>query len=453
VQRVAVVGSGYVGTVVAASFAWIGHDVVGLELDEQKVASLSRGVLPFHEPELEDLIRAGIANERLRFTSDVADAVSSSDCLFLCVGTPSGVDGRPDLTAFESALRSIAAVMEESKILVTKSTVPVGTGNWVQSIMDDEFSRRTSMPPSFAVVSNPEFLREGLAVSDFLYPDRIVVGSDDEDALKFVADLYSPIVDQSFPHGGMKTPSLLRTSLCAAEMIKYAANAFLATKISFANEVANICLRVGADAAEVADAIGLDSRIGRKFLDAGVGWGGSCFTKDLTALITTASELGYDASLLRAAIGVNVKQRTSVLDKLQRHLGALLGRRVALLGLAFKPGTDDLRDAPAVDVARWLITSGATVRAHDPVVQSVPALPQLIIEDDPYVAAARADAVVLFTEWPEYELLDLSRLRSVMRGDVFIDGRNVFAPHAVTAAGFTLETFGRFERRALAVVG
>jgi UDPglucose 6-dehydrogenase len=452
-ERVAVVGSGYVGTVVAASLAWIGHHVVALDLDERKVASLGRGVLPFHEPELEQLVREGLGNERLRFTSDVADAVSSSDCMFLCVGTPAGHDGRPDLTALEGAVRAIASVMESDHILVTKSTVPVGTGNWVASILDDEFVRRTVAPPAVAVVSNPEFLREGLAVRDFLYPDRIVVGSDDEDALDYVARLYEPIVRQSFPQGSLKMPTLLRTSLCAAEMIKYAANAFLATKISFANEVANICTRIGADMSQVSDAIGLDSRIGRKFLDAGVGWGGSCFGKDLSALVAIASDLGYDASLLRAAIAVNAQQRAMVLDKLQRHLGTLLGRRVALLGLAFKPGTDDLRDAPAVDIARWLLDAGAMVKAHDPIVTEVPDLPRLTVVPDPYEAVMRADAVVLLTEWPEYELLHLPRLRSSMRGDVFIDGRNVFPPQVVTSAGFRLESFGRTERRALVPVG
>jgi nucleotide sugar dehydrogenase len=232
-------------------------------------------------------------------------------------------------------------------------------------------------------------------------------------------------------------------------MIKYASNAFLATKISFTNEIANICQRVGADVSEVSQAIGLDSRIGPQFLDAGVGWGGSCFGKDLSALINTAADLGYDASLLRAAITVNNQRRSLVLQKLQLHLGALLGRRVALLGLAFKPGTDDLRDAPAVDIARWLLAAGVTVRAHDPVVTSVPELPSLAIDVDPYVAAERADAVVLVTEWPEYEALDLVRLRSAMRGDVLIDGRNLFAPRVAAEAGFRMESFGRVDRREL----
>ena len=355
--------------------------------------------------------------------------------IFLCVGTPSAPSGRPDLSYLESALRSIARVAEGRKILVTKSTVPVGTGNWVASIVDDELSLREGSPAEFAVVSNPEFLREGLAVYDFLNPDRVVVGSDDPEALDTVASLYEPILVGADVRDDSDEPVLLRTALCAAEMIKYASNAFLATKISFANEIANICERIGADVGDVTQAIGLDTRIGSKFLDAGAGWGGSCFGKDLSALVTTAHELGYDASLLNAAVTVNRQQRIQVIEKLQRHLGAMLGRRVALLGLAFKPGTDDIRDAPAVEIAQLLTEMGASVRAHDPVVTSVPGLACMAIESDPYAAAARADAVVLITEWPEYQMMDLERLRSVMKGDLFIDARNVFAPATLRAAG------------------
>jgi UDPglucose 6-dehydrogenase len=445
VRRVGVVGSGYVGTVVAGCFADIGHAVVALELDQQKVESLSSGVLPFHEPELEDLLRSGLQSGRLRFTSDVDDAVSSSDVIFLCVGTPSAPSGRPDLSALESALRSIARVADGPKVLVTKSTVPVGTGNWVASVVDDEMARRDAPPVPMAVVSNPEFLREGLAVHDFLNPDRVVVGSDDPDAQELVVSLYAPILERAAVRDDSDEPVMLRTALCAAEMIKYASNAYLATKISFANEIANICERVGADVTDVTQAIGLDTRIGSKFLDAGVGWGGSCFGKDLSALVTTAHELGYTASLLNATVTVNRQQRIQVVEKLQRHLGTLLGRRIAVLGLAFKPGTDDTRDAPAVDIARLLLDMGAIVRAHDPVVTSVSGLPELVVASDPYAAATRADAVVVVTEWPEYQVMDLDRLRSAMRGDLLVDARNVFDPATLRAADLRPVSFGRLD--------
>ncbi|HEY6533375.1 MAG TPA: UDP-glucose/GDP-mannose dehydrogenase family protein [Acidimicrobiales bacterium] len=447
-RRVGVVGSGYVGTVVAACFADIGHSVVALEMDEQKVEALSSGLLPFHEPELGELLRSGLRSGNLRFTSHVDDAVAASDVIFLCVGTPSAPSGRPDLSALEAALRGVARAADAPKVLVTKSTVPVGTGNWVASVVDDEMARRDDPPVPFSVVSNPEFLREGLAVHDFLNPDRVVVGSDDPEALDTVASLYAPILDGATVRDDSDHPVLLRTALCAAEMIKYASNAFLATKISFANEIANICERVGADVGDVTQAIGLDTRIGSKFLDAGVGWGGSCFGKDLSALVTTAHELGYDATLLDAAVTVNRQQRTQVVEKLQRHLGALLGRRVALLGLAFKPGTDDIRDAPAVEIARLLLEVGASVRAHDPVVRAIPGLPGLVIDADPYVAASRADAVVLVTEWPEYQVMDLDRLRDTMRGDLFVDGRNAFTPAHLRGAGFRPVSFGRLDHRA-----
>ncbi|HEX7095779.1 MAG TPA: UDP-glucose/GDP-mannose dehydrogenase family protein [Acidimicrobiales bacterium] len=441
-QRIAVVGSGYVGTVVASCFADVGHSVVGLEQDADKVRLLASGRLPFHEPGLEPLLQSGLSRGSLRFTSDVRDAVTGSDVIFLCVGTPPGPNGRPDLSALEHAVRSIGRVIDDDKVLVTKSTVPLGTGNWICTVLDDELATRPGVDVRVAVVSNPEFLREGMAVEDFMRPDRVVVGSDDHEALELIASLYAPILDR-VEATGTERPTLFKTTLCTAEMIKYAANAFLATKISFANEIANICERVGADVTEVAYAIGLDKRIGPMFLAAGVGWGGSCFGKDMSALVATANELGYDARLLRAALAINARQRSSVIEKLQRHLGALLGTRIAILGLAFKPGTDDTRDAPAIEIIRALHEAGATVRAHDPVVRRVPGLEGLAIEPDPYAAAARADAVVLLTEWPEYTVMDLPSLIRAMRGDLFVDARNLFPPQQLRASGFRVESFGR----------
>jgi UDPglucose 6-dehydrogenase len=452
-MRIAVVGSGYVGTVVAACLAEVGHDVVGLEVDNAKLAQLRRGRPPFFEAGLEELTKRGLGSGRLRFTDDVQDAMDASDVVFLCVGTPPGPDGRPDMSAAESAARAIGGSLRHHHVLVTKSTVPIGSGHWLASVVEDALPADQRHEGLFSVVSNPEFLREGSAVRDFLHPDRVVIGSDDERALDLVADVYGPIVEQTFSGGNGHRPPLVRTDLHTAETIKYAANAFLATKISFINELANICELVGADVSEVAGAIGLDNRIGRHFLDAGVGWGGSCFGKDLQALVSTAADYGYPAELLRATISVNERQRAKVIEKLQRRLKTLRGRRVTLLGLAFKPGTDDLRDAPAIDIARRLVAAGAVVTAYDPIVRELPDVPTVRVIDDPYAAVHRADAVVVVTEWPELAALDLTAIAAEMRGDLLVDGRNVFEPSAVLAAGLVHEAVGRREARVHEDVG
>ena len=446
-RRVAVVGSGYVGTVVAACFAAIGHDVVGLEPDTQKLHQLRHGRAPFHEAQLDGLLSTATQDGSLRFTDDPADAMAAADIVFLCVGTPSGADGSPDMTAMESAVRGIGPHLRHH-IIVTKSTVPLGTGRWLSSLVEE------SLPPGVthevAVVSNPEFLREGSAVEDFLHPDRVVLGSDDEAALDAVVGLYRPILDQTVA-GARSRPALVRTTLITAEAVKYASNAFLATKISFINEIAGLCEVVGADVTEVAAAVGLDARIGAAFLDAGIGWGGSCFGKDLASLIATAREYGRDVPILEAAVAVNLRQRDELVTKLQEHLHTLRGRRVALLGLAFKPGTDDLRDSPAIGIAERLIARGAIVTAHDPVVRSVTDLPALRVAADPYAAAERADAVVLATEWPDYVMLDLPQLAQKMRGDVFIDGRNMFSAASMHDVGLRYVGIGRPAPRRVSV--
>jgi nucleotide sugar dehydrogenase len=422
---------------VAACLASVGHSVVGLEQDPGRLGKLRAGLPPVHEEGLDALLTEGMASGALRFTDDARDAVESSDVIFLCVGTPSGPDSRPDMSAVESAARAIASNSDGHHVVVTKSTVPIGSGRWLSTIMEQSGHELT-------VVSNPEFLREGVAVDDFLKPERVVLGSDDEDALDLVVEVYRPILEQSFPGGDpLRQPPLVRTGLATAETVKYTANAFLATKISFINEIAQICELVGADVREVAAAIGLDSRIGRKFLDAGVGWGGSCFGKDLAALIATAKEFGHESALLEAAVAVNVRQRSLVIEKLQRHLKVLRGRRVALLGLAFKPGTDDVRDAPALALAERLVDSLAMVTAYDPVVREVPSIPGLKIASDMYDAAEQADAVVLVTEWPEFAELDFGRLRSVMRGDLFLDARNMFDGPALAGSRLRYECIGR----------
>ncbi|HWC11451.1 MAG TPA: UDP-glucose/GDP-mannose dehydrogenase family protein, partial [Acidimicrobiales bacterium] len=406
------------------------------------------------EPGLDDLLAAGVNSGALRFTAGVEEAMAASDVVFLCVGTPPAPDGSADMSHVVAAARSIGACLDRHHVLVTKSTVPIGSGRWLTSIVEDALPAGVHPDGAFSVVSNPEFLREGSAVNDFLFPDRVVMGSDDDRALDAVAEVYRPIVEQTFAgaHPDRRAP-LVRTTLATAETVKYASNAFLATKISFINEIANVCELVGADVSEVASALGLDPRIGSRFLEAGLGWGGSCFGKDLSALVTTAGQYGYDATLLRAAVQVNERQRRLVIERMRHHLKIIQGRRIALLGLAFKPGTDDLRDAPAVEIAASLIRAGAFVRAHDPLVKAVPDCPNLVVAADPYAAAERADAVVLVTEWPDYLALDLAELRSRMRGDLVLDGRNLLDPGAVEAVGLRYEGVGRstFTRESLSV--
>jgi nucleotide sugar dehydrogenase len=443
-HRVTVIGSGYVGTVAAACFASTGARVVGLEIDRAKLASLQRGHAPFFERGLDALLERELTAGRLRFTDDVVDAVRSSDFVFFCVGTPAGPDGHADVAALAHAARAVAEAMDGPKVLVTKSTVPIGTGHWLENVVDDALPASRRDTSAFSVVANPEFLRQGSALEDFLHPDRLVLGSDEPTALERVAELYRPILEQDFEGGRReRLPDLVRTNLISAETLKYASNAFLALKISFVNEIANICELTGGDVTLVAEGLGLDPRIGRRFLDAGVGWGGSCFGKDVGELIAVAADHGYDAQLLRAARDVNDWQRRLVVKKLRRRLRGLRGRRIGLLGLAFKPGTDDLRDAPAVDIAAALVDGGATVVAHDPVVRAVPDVPGLSLVDDPYDVARRADAVVLLTEWPEYLELELDAMRDRMRGDLFVDGRNVFDPAKVEAVGLEYEGIGR----------
>jgi nucleotide sugar dehydrogenase len=439
---VAVIGTGYVGSVTATCLAVVGHRVCGFDSDPTRADQLAAGQVPFYEPGLAELLRETLASGSLRFTSDPRRALEGAEVVFLCVGTPTGAGGSPDLTQLESAARTLAPFLRNGTVVVNKSTVPVGSADWVRTLLEESLPRDAT--PAFHVVSNPEFLREGSAIEDFLYPDRIVLGGDDG-GVEPVATLYRPILTQAFTAArtGVR-PELITTELTSAEMIKYAANAFLATKISFANEIANLCELVGADVRQVLPAIGADRRIGTEFLSAGVGWGGSCFGKDVAALIATGHDYGYSPNLLRASIEVNQLQRAAVIGKLQRDLKILKGRRVALLGLSFKPGTDDLRDAPAIDIARRLTAAGAVVSAYDPVVKQLPAdLAVVRIATDPYDAAHRANAVVLVTEWPEFTELEPARLASVMSGDLLLDGRNVLPEVPFRAAGLRVLGVGR----------
>jgi UDPglucose 6-dehydrogenase len=420
------------------------------------VEQLRAGVIPIYEPWLRELME--LAGPRLRFTTDYADCVPSSDAVFIAVGTPSQADGNPDLRYLRAAAQEVGRHLSgEFTVVVNKSTVPVGSGNWVEALIRTSLRERDGQRDSgehrrrFAVASNPEFLREGTAIKDSLYPDRIVVGSDAPRALEALYTLYRPVLDQAFaapaflprPEDLGAVP-LVSTDLASAELIKYAANAFLALKISYINEIGQIAEKVGADIAQVAKGIGLDTRIGNRFLQAGIGWGGSCFGKDTAALIATAKEYSLTVPIVEAAREVNQRQRRAVVEKLQAELKILKGRTIGLLGLAFKPHTDDLRDAPAVDIARLLVERGARVQAHDPVAlahaRRVLADGDIHCCDSALEAVDGVDAAVLVTEWPEYRSLDWSHARVRMRSAVVLDGRGALDAAALRALGFRVLT-------------
>ncbi|WP_027481695.1 UDP-glucose dehydrogenase family protein [Deinococcus pimensis] len=446
--NVTIVGTGYVGLGTAVMLAALGHRVTGLDVDPAKIAMLERRELPIYEPGL-DLLMADAAGN-LRWTTDYASAIPDADIIFICVGTPPLADGRPNLAYVESAARSIAQHLNgKPQVIVNKSTVPIGTGDWVARIIEEHANR--AHENRYFVVSNPEFLREGTALHDSLYPDRIVLGGHPF-ALGRMRELYAPLILQTFPAPHYvprpveyTVPAVVETTLTSAEMIKYAANAFLALKISFANEIAGLCERVGADIEQVASGIGHDKRIGHRFLAAGAGWGGSCFGKDTSALVSTGADYGYDMPILRAAVNVNQRQRGVVLEKLQKHLRLLKGKRVAVLGMAFKPDTDDLRDAPAHDFIARLNQLGATVVAHDPIAieRARREWSHLSYAEASSAEAALhgADAVIVATEWKQYRDLDWNRAVRAMRSPVLIDARNVI--REVLAAPAIVEQIGR----------
>jgi UDPglucose 6-dehydrogenase len=430
VKDLAVVGVGYVGLVTGACFADLGNRVVALDIDTARIEGLKRGELPIYEPGLQELVERNVRADRLRFTTAYEEALRSAEFVFIAVGTPSGVDGEADLQHVRAVAESIARAMTHPLIIVNKSTVPVGTGDWVADILRSKQPK----PIAFSVVSCPEFLREGSAIGDFMNPARIVLGSFDADAAERVAQLHLPL----------RAPIVI-TDLRTAEMIKYASNAFLATKISFINEIANICEALGADIKEVATGMGYDPRIGRAFLDAGLGYGGSCFPKDVLALAYMAAEKGRHPQLLQAVMDINADSRRRIVERIQELVGKLRGRTVGLLGLTFKPNTDDLREAPALDIARRLLAEGAAVRAYDPVAmpRALQLIPELQMAADVYDLARGCDAVVVCTEWNEFKNLDLQRLHDAMRQPIVIDGRNVYDPAEMTAHGFQYRGVGR----------
>jgi len=458
-MRITVIGTGYVGAVTGACLSYLGHHVTCVDTDAAKIAKLQSGEAPIYEPHLDEMLELAASRGGIAFTTELGSAVAASDVIFIAVGTPPLPTGEANLSYLESAARSIGASMDASRFLVVvnKSTVPVGCGNLVEALVREGIAEaRPAEPRSirFGVASNPEFLREGCALADSLYPDRIVVGASDAETMNLMRQLYAPLVTQQFaaPAGlprpaGMEETPLLATTLTSAEMIKYAANAFLAMKIGFANEMANISERVGADVTEVMTGIGLDSRIGSRFLNPGVGWGGSCFGKDIHALLSTAREYGYESRLLRASLEVNAAQRQMVIQKLQEKLFILKGRTIALLGLAFKPDTDDLRDAPSLEIAERLLRMGVRVRAYDPVAMQVcrEQYPELKLRycESAREAAADADALVVVTEWQEFRQLDLKMLAEAMASPILVDGRNLFDPDAAIAAGFDYTGIGR----------
>ncbi len=461
-MRVVVIGTGYVGTVTGACFSYLGHQVTCVDTDAAKILRLQRGEPAIYEPHLETLLRLAAERGGIQFTTDLGPPVAAADVVFIAVGTPPLPSGEADLSYLEAAARSIGAAMDDSRfrVVVNKSTVPVGCGNLVETLVREGMG---DARPSgcrgvrFGVASNPEFLREGCAVADSLYPDRIVVGASDETTMEVMRQLYAPLVAQNFdaPPGvprpsGMTRAPLVSATLTSAEMIKYAANAFLAMKIGFANEMANICERVGAEVTEVMAGIGLDSRIGARFLNPGLGWGGSCFGKDIQALMHTAREYGYESKLLQASLEVNAAQRHMVIQKLQEKLFILKGRSIGLLGLAFKPDTDDLRDAPSLYIAERLLQMGARVKCFDPVAleacrQQRPDL-RLRYCQSVRELATDSDALVVVTEWAEFRSLDLAEIASLMAKPILVDGRNLFDPDAALAAGFDYTGVGRCPR-------
>jgi UDPglucose 6-dehydrogenase len=431
-KNISVIGVGYVGIVTAACFADLGNRVIALDVDKRKIEDLKNGVMPIYEPGLKELVERNVNADRLSFTTSYEEGLETSKYVFIAVGTPSGVDGEADLKYVAQAAKSIAENMQEELIIINKSTVPVGTGDWVSEIVQEH--QIEEIP--FAVVSCPEFLREGSAIADFMNPYRVVLGSLNSEAADKVAQLHLPL----------RAPIVV-TDLRTAEMIKYASNAFLATKISFINEIANICEDLGADVTEVAAGMGYDDRIGPYFLNAGVGYGGSCFPKDVKALAHMAEEKGRHPQILHSVMDINTDRRKMAVQRVKEMLGKemLSGVTIGLLGLSFKPNTDDMREAPSIDIAKSLQSLGAHVRAYDPIAMEEAAaiLPEVEMVANPYLMADGCDAIMINTEWNEFQQLDLARIRDAMRQPIIFDGRNIYDPDKMDQLGFLYRGVGR----------
>lgn len=432
-MNIAVVGTGYVGLVTGACFAEFGLSVTCVDRDARKTRMLAKGTIPFYEPGLQELVRKNLANGRLKFTTDIGGAVKSSLVIFIAVGTPQRKDGSADLSFVNDAARQIASHMDGYKVIVSKSTVPVGTGERLKRLISGGLKKKAD----FDMVSNPEFLREGSAIEEFMKPNRVVIGAESEKALEIMKSLYKPLYL-------IETPFVI-TNIRGAELIKYVSNCFLATKISFINEMSVLCEKLGVDVHIVAKGIGLDGRIGRKFLHPGPGFGGSCFPKDTKALLTAAAKEGVELKIVKAAIEANERQRRLMVEKIKKGMGEIKGKRIAVLGLSFKPRTDDIRESPAVDIIKHLLREKAEVRAYDPAAMkgAKAELPGVSFARNPYDAAKGADALVIATEWEEFRNLDLDRLKSLLKQPFFFDLRNIYEPQKMKALGFKYFSVGR----------
>jgi UDPglucose 6-dehydrogenase len=460
---ICVIGAGYVGLVTSACLSYLGNKVIAIESDKERLNSLQKGIVPIFEPGLDELVKQCLASGTLSISNNINEAVKHSDIIFIAVGTPPLANGESDLSQVMQVAHKIGGALDSTRhrVIVNKSTVPVGSGNWVEMLVNQGVQTVSTVPSGgrraeqlkFSIVSNPEFLREGSAISDSLYPDRIVIGSQDEFAVNLMKKLYAPILQQSFkppnvaprPNQPLTIP-LVVTDLASAELIKYSANAFLALKISFANEIAGLCERAGANIKEVMRGIGYDRRIGEQFLNAGVGWGGSCFGKDISALMQVAKEYNYPTSLLEATIAVNDRQRYLVIKKLQDELKIIKGRTIALMGLSFKPNTDDLRDAPSLTIAQHLIKMGATVKAFDPISNDKclaihPEL-HLVYCESIQELAKGADALILVTEWDIFIRASWQGLAATMKYPLIIDGRNALNKDSLIENGFIYKGIG-----------
>lgn len=432
-MRICMVGTGYVGLVTGTCFAEFGNDVICVDIDSTKIEKLNRGEIPIYEPGLDDLVAKNVREGRLTFTTDMKYAVENSLVIFVAVGTPQANDGSADLRYVEAVGKDIAKYMNGYKVVVNKSTVPVGSGKWIKEVIQANLKT----PIHFSVVSNPEFLREGSAIEDFMRPNRVVIGAEDSEAMAIMKDLYSPLYL-------IETP-IVMTDLASAELTKYAANAFLAVKISYINEIAILCERVGADVHDVARGMGLDNRIGSKFLHAGPGYGGSCFPKDTRALISIGAKYDYNFRIVEAAVTVNDLQRSVMVQKIKGAVGKLQDKTIAVLGLAFKPNTDDMREAPAVDIINALQAEGAKVRAYDPVAmhEAAKTLKNVKFCEETYETLEGADALIFMTEWNQFRSLDLDKIRNLLRTPIVLDLRNIYDPQRMKEKGFQYYSVGR----------
>jgi UDPglucose 6-dehydrogenase len=432
-MHIAVIGTGYVGLVTGACFAEFGVEVTCVDVDKGKIDRLNQGIIPIYEPGLETIVEKNSAAGRLHFTTDIKSAVEQALVIFLAVGTPPREDGTPDMSFYQSAAKDIAENMNGYKVLVTKSTVPVGTGKWLREFVSEHQKTKTN----FGVASNPEFLREGAAIQDFMRPDRVVIGSNEEDAIAIMKDLYRPLYI-------IETPIVI-TSLEAAELIKYAANAFLATKITFINEVANLCDAIGCDVHDVARGMGMDNRIGKKFLHPGPGYGGSCFPKDTRALTTVADQFGVETLIVDSVIEANERQRRAMIPKIEKLIGDFSGKQIAVLGLSFKPETDDMRESPAIDIIKEMQKRGAKVKAFDPVAmeEAKHSLPDIDYANDEFDAIEGADVLVFLTEWNQFRALDMERVKNLLKTPKIADLRNIYEPNDMREMGFEYVGVGR----------